>query len=70
MVTGTADTACTFQWAKETGVFFLLPISHYSVYNALLVWLVVLIGLIRRLMEHRFSLRSQLLPKRWQYDTR
>jgi hypothetical protein len=69
MVTGTADTACTFQLAKATGIFFLFSISDYSVYIALLFWLAVLIGLIRWLPNYLFFLRSQLLSERVQYDT-
>ncbi len=57
-------TVCTFQLAKATGMSFLLNVSHYSVYIALLVWLVVLIGLIHRLIEHLFFLKPQPLSER------
>jgi hypothetical protein len=33
MVTGTADTACTFQLAMTTGISFLLPSSDYVAYR-------------------------------------
>ncbi len=56
-------TVCTFQLAKATGISFLLQISRYSVYIAMLVWLVILIGLIRRLMEYLFHLKSQPLAE-------
>jgi len=56
-VKGIAYTVWTFQLAKAIGISFLPSIFHYSVYIALLVWLAVLIGLIRSLMEHLFFVR-------------
>ena len=70
MVTGAAYTGCTFQLAKATGISFLFSISYYAVYIALLIWLAILNGLIRRLPEHLFFLRLQPLSNRGRYDAR
>jgi tellurite resistance protein TehA-like permease len=45
-------TACTFQIGKATGLSFSLPISHCSVYVALLAWAIVFAGLIHRILRN------------------
>jgi hypothetical protein len=47
-----ADTACTFQLGKATGLPFFFPISYYSIYVALLAWVVVFAGLLHRILRN------------------
>lgn len=44
-------TTSTLELGKATGLPFLIPISHYSIYFALLAWTSIFIGLIHRLFN-------------------
>lgn len=48
-------TACTYMMAKAMDLEFLLPISEYFIYVALLAWATTFIGLIRKLAKELFS---------------
>ncbi len=43
-------TACTFQLAHAMDLPFLYVIPRYFIYIALLAWLAVFVGLMRRLL--------------------
>lgn len=45
-------TVCTYQLAQVTELSFLLVIPRFSVYVALLAWLVTLIGLVHRIANN------------------
>ena len=58
-------TVCTFEVARATGLAFLLVIPRYFSYVALAAWLVVSIGLVRRvafLIRRVQSSRCEALP--------
>lgn len=44
-------TACTYQLAQALNLTFLVPVSRYFIYVALLAWIVTFIGFIRSLAQ-------------------